>query len=165
MTLRAVCLAGVAVVMSTIPTVAHHSFAMFDGEKTKVLEGTVKEFPSVQPAGVAPRLESGCVRVFSLDRQFLAAEGRSPLQYNSLTSERARVASARSEIRLVGNRKVLVEQVLIVLGADILGDLAIDAPIVPHSGPRLVEGVRVGHRKGHLQHLAVVNHFPALENM
>jgi hypothetical protein len=49
MTLRAVCIAGVAVVMSTIPTVAHHSFAMFDGEKTKVLEGTVKEFQWTNP--------------------------------------------------------------------------------------------------------------------
>jgi len=67
-----------------------------------------------------------------------------------------------SEIGLVGNRDVIVEQVLIVLGADILGDLANDAPIAAHASPRLVEGVWVGHRKDHLQHLAVVNDFPAL---
>jgi Family of unknown function (DUF6152) len=41
--------AGVAVAISTIPAFAHHSFAMFDGEKTKVLEGTVREFQWTNP--------------------------------------------------------------------------------------------------------------------
>jgi hypothetical protein len=42
-------LAGIAVAMSAIPVVAHHSFAMFDAEKSKALEGTVKEFQWTNP--------------------------------------------------------------------------------------------------------------------
>ena len=42
-------LAGIAVAMSAIPVVAHHSFAMFDAEKSKTLEGTVKEFQWTNP--------------------------------------------------------------------------------------------------------------------
>lgn len=54
MALRAFSFPGVAVVISAVgtpaePGFAHHSFAMFDGEKTQVLEGTVKEF-LVQPS-------------------------------------------------------------------------------------------------------------------
>jgi len=49
MTVRAFGLAGIVVAVSTIPSFAHHSFAMFDGEKTKVLEGTVKEFAWTNP--------------------------------------------------------------------------------------------------------------------
>jgi len=49
MTVQAFGLAGIVVAVSTIPTFAHHSFAMFDGEKTKVLEGTVKEFAWTNP--------------------------------------------------------------------------------------------------------------------
>jgi hypothetical protein len=54
MTFRAFRFAGAAVVISAwtasaIPAFAHHSFAMFDGEKTQVLEGTVKEFQWTNP--------------------------------------------------------------------------------------------------------------------
>jgi hypothetical protein len=42
-------LTGIAVAMSAIPVVAHHSFAMFDAEKSKTLEGTVKEFQWTNP--------------------------------------------------------------------------------------------------------------------
>jgi hypothetical protein len=54
MTLRAFSLAGAAVAISAItvpavPAFAHHSFAMFDGEKAKILEGTVKEFQWTNP--------------------------------------------------------------------------------------------------------------------
>jgi Family of unknown function (DUF6152) len=53
MTFRAFGVAGIAAAVSTmmsaIPASAHHSFAMFDGEKTKVLEGTVKEFQWTNP--------------------------------------------------------------------------------------------------------------------
>jgi hypothetical protein len=49
MTFRALGLAGIAVAMSAIPAFAHHSFAMFDGQKTKILEGTVKEFQWTNP--------------------------------------------------------------------------------------------------------------------
>jgi hypothetical protein len=54
MTFQAFSFAGVAVAIasvatSAVPAAAHHSFAMFDGEKTQVLEGTVKEFQWTNP--------------------------------------------------------------------------------------------------------------------
>src|SRR5260370_2190232 len=49
MTFRALGFAGIAVDMTAIPAIAHHSFAMFDAEKTKTLEGTVKEFQWTNP--------------------------------------------------------------------------------------------------------------------
>jgi hypothetical protein len=52
MTFRSLGLAAIAVsamTLSTLPAVAHHSFAMFDAEKTKTLEGTVKEFQWTNP--------------------------------------------------------------------------------------------------------------------
>jgi hypothetical protein len=53
MTFRAFGAAGIAAavsaMMSAVPASAHHSFAMFDGEKAKVLEGTVKEFQWTNP--------------------------------------------------------------------------------------------------------------------
>ena len=49
MTFRALGFAGIAVALTAIPAIAHHSFAMFDAEKTKVLEGTVKEFQWTNP--------------------------------------------------------------------------------------------------------------------
>jgi hypothetical protein len=36
--------AALAAALSAIPASAHHSFVMFDGNRTVVLEGTVKEF-------------------------------------------------------------------------------------------------------------------------
>jgi Family of unknown function (DUF6152) len=52
MTSRSLGLAAIAVsaiTLSALPAVAHHSFAMFDAEKTKTLEGTVKEFQWTNP--------------------------------------------------------------------------------------------------------------------
>jgi hypothetical protein len=53
MTVRAVSLAGLGfaglMTMYAIPANSHHSFAMFDAEKTTVLEGTVKEFQWTNP--------------------------------------------------------------------------------------------------------------------
>jgi hypothetical protein len=49
MMFRAFGIAGIAAAVSALPAFAHHSFAMFDGEKTKVLEGTVKEFQWTNP--------------------------------------------------------------------------------------------------------------------
>jgi hypothetical protein len=46
---RALSLAGIAVAISAIPALAHHSFAMFDAEKKMTLEGTVKEFQWTNP--------------------------------------------------------------------------------------------------------------------
>ena len=44
MNLKVVSLTAIAVAALTAPAFAHHSFAMFDAEKTVTLEGTVKEF-------------------------------------------------------------------------------------------------------------------------
>ena len=41
--------AGIALAVSAIPAVAHHSFAMFDTDKKMVLEGTIKEFQWTNP--------------------------------------------------------------------------------------------------------------------
>ena len=49
MNLKVVSMAAVAVAAFTASAVAHHSFAMFDAEKTVTLEGTVKEFEWVNP--------------------------------------------------------------------------------------------------------------------
>jgi hypothetical protein len=49
MKFKALGLAGIAIAVSAIPSMAHHSFAMFDAEKTVVLDGTVKEFQWTNP--------------------------------------------------------------------------------------------------------------------
>ena len=49
MKLNVLGLAGMAVAMTAIPAIAHHSFAMFDAEKVATLEGTVKEFQWTNP--------------------------------------------------------------------------------------------------------------------
>jgi hypothetical protein len=49
MKFKAFGLAAVVVTICTIPAFAHHSFAMFDGEKKITLEGTVKEFQWTNP--------------------------------------------------------------------------------------------------------------------
>ena len=48
MTLKALSLAGVAILLAA-PALAHHSFAMFDADKTVELSGTVKEFQWTNP--------------------------------------------------------------------------------------------------------------------
>jgi len=37
------------VAMCAVPAIAHHSFAMFDAEKSMTIEGTVKEFQWTNP--------------------------------------------------------------------------------------------------------------------
>jgi len=46
---KVVSLAAIAVAACTASALAHHSFAMFDAQKTVVLEGTVKQFEWVNP--------------------------------------------------------------------------------------------------------------------
>ena len=49
MKFKIVALAGIAVAQSAIPAFAHHSFAMFDAEQSKILEGTVTQFQWTNP--------------------------------------------------------------------------------------------------------------------
>ena len=50
MKVRALAVAAIATLaVYAIPAVAHHSFAMFDAEKTVTLEGSVKEFQWTNP--------------------------------------------------------------------------------------------------------------------
>jgi Family of unknown function (DUF6152) len=49
MNLKVVSVTAIAVAAFAASAVAHHSFAMFDADKTIVLEGTVKEFEWVNP--------------------------------------------------------------------------------------------------------------------
>jgi hypothetical protein len=49
MRLSALGFAGMTAALMTAPAFAHHSFAMFDGEKTVALEGTVKAFQWIYP--------------------------------------------------------------------------------------------------------------------
>jgi hypothetical protein len=46
---KSLSLAAVAAVAFTAPALAHHSFAMFDPDKTVILKGTVKEFEWQNP--------------------------------------------------------------------------------------------------------------------
>src|SRR5882757_5661389 len=48
MKFKALSLAGIAL-MYAVPALAHHSFAMFDAEKSASLEGTIKEFQWTNP--------------------------------------------------------------------------------------------------------------------
>jgi len=49
MNFRVVGLSAIAVAAFAVPAIAHHSFAMFDAQKTVTLQGTVKEFEWVNP--------------------------------------------------------------------------------------------------------------------
>ncbi|HEX5278775.1 MAG TPA: DUF6152 family protein, partial [Micropepsaceae bacterium] len=49
MKIRAILSASCAIAMSSVPAIAHHSFAMFDRDKTLTLTGTVKEFQWTNP--------------------------------------------------------------------------------------------------------------------
>ena len=49
MKLKALSLAAIGAVAFVAPALAHHSFAMFDAEKTVTLDGTVKEFEWSNP--------------------------------------------------------------------------------------------------------------------
>ena len=49
MKVQAVSLIAISVAAFTAPAIAHHSFAMFDDQKTITLQGTVREFEWVNP--------------------------------------------------------------------------------------------------------------------
>ncbi len=49
MNLKVVSLSAIVIAAFTAPAPAHHSFAMFDAQKTVTLQGTVKEFEWINP--------------------------------------------------------------------------------------------------------------------
>jgi hypothetical protein len=49
MNIKVFALCGIAALSLAAPALAHHSFAMFDADKTVELEGTVKEFQWTNP--------------------------------------------------------------------------------------------------------------------
>ena len=55
MNLKVASLTALVAAAFAAPALAHHSFAMFDADKTMTLSGTVKEFEWAQPAFLAPR--------------------------------------------------------------------------------------------------------------
>jgi hypothetical protein len=72
MKVQALCLAGIAAVLIAPPVSAHHSFAMFDAEKTITLSGTVKEFEWANPhmwLYVMVQDESGKMLEYPLEMQ------------------------------------------------------------------------------------------------
>src|SRR4249919_810236 len=73
-------------------------------------------------------------------------------------------AGRRSEIRLVGDRNVPFEM-LIIFGAGLLHHGMLDTPPTPHCGPGRMEGIRIVHRKDNLYEPTVLGHPPALDDM
>lgn len=49
MNIRALSLAGVAAMLFAAPALAHHSFSMFDQDKSLTMEGNVTEFEWINP--------------------------------------------------------------------------------------------------------------------
>src|SRR6266478_7804137 len=60
---------------------------------------------------------------------------------------------------------MIVEEIGIVLGADLFVGLLLYAPIAPHPGPRLVEGVRVLDREDDFHRFAVIDQSPTLHDV
>ena len=44
-----VALGAITITLAAIPALAHHSYSMFDGDRTVTLEGTVRDFQWVNP--------------------------------------------------------------------------------------------------------------------
>ena len=70
MQFKILSLAGVAAALFVGPALAHHSFAMFDADKTVELSGTVKEFQWTNPHSwlqVMVRDAAGAEKEWSLE--------------------------------------------------------------------------------------------------
>jgi hypothetical protein len=87
MKVKQVALAGIALSFAAGTAFAHHSFAMFDGEKMSVQEGTVKELewtnPHVWLHIVAPD-ETGRARDWGFEMQSVAAASSGGWRANTL---------------------------------------------------------------------------------
>src|SRR5580704_14093918 len=75
---------------------------------------------------------------------------------SQLRPRRAKPNQSRSEVRLVRDRDVVVEQMLVVLGAGLFVHRPLDPPEIVDRRPRLIEGVRILDPQRHLERLAVV---------
>ena len=60
---------------------------------------------------------------------------------------------------------MVVEQMLVVLGADFFEHLLLHPPISPDRRPGLIESVGILHPDVHFQHLTAVGQFPALRDV
>ena len=70
MKMRSLAFAAMGTVALAAPALAHHSFAMFDAEKTVTLKGTVKEFEWTNPHSwlrVMVMDDAGTVRQWALE--------------------------------------------------------------------------------------------------
>jgi hypothetical protein len=70
-----------------------------------------------------------------------------------------------SKVRLVRDRHVVVEQMLVVLGAYLLRHGLLGASVSSDRRPRRIERTRIIHRVGYLKLLAVLDHLPAFHHM
>src|SRR5215831_9994961 len=70
-----------------------------------------------------------------------------------------------SEVRLVGDWDVVVEQMLVVLGTYLFEHGLPHAPVLPDCRPELIESIRIVHRIGHFELLAILNQFPAFHDV
>src|SRR5260221_14023368 len=78
---------------------------------------------------------------------------------------RTRTSPWRSEIRLLRDRHVVVEQVLVIFGADELGQRPLSALVALVGLPRPVERIGIVYRDVHFQHVAAIDQVPALHHM
>src|SRR2546430_7760204 len=69
------------------------------------------------------------------------------------------------EVRFSRHRYVIVEEVRIVLCADLLDEILIYAAIVPHCGPGLIESARIVDREDRFHSLPVIDLSPALHHV
>jgi hypothetical protein len=70
-----------------------------------------------------------------------------------------------SEIRRLGDRNAIIEEQEISLGANLLAELSLRAPVAPQALPRLIIGVGIVDSHEHFQRVAIVDHPPALDDM
>src|SRR5215470_7358948 len=87
------------------------------------------------------------------------------LTAESAKSNRSGRAIQTSEIGFLRHRHMIVEEIRIVLSADLFIGLLLHAPIAPHSGPRFVEDVRVLDSEDDFHRVAPVDHSPTLHDM
>jgi hypothetical protein len=78
------------------------------------------------------------------------ASGEAIAQAEVIANERSRAAKSDvrplSEIQLVRDRDVIVEQMLVIFGTDVFGHLLLHAPVSPLARPGLIERIRVVDR-------------------